>query len=545
MSFIIFSCTIAVMKAHILSLLPASLALASRCDPSFFTPYLSSNASLVYARTFTENDTFVGPMNNYTGLPEYCALYVNVSSSPVSSYEFGLWLPTTTWNKRYMAYGNGGFTGQIAFDDMAPGLNYGFAVVSTNTGHNSSVREAGDAAWALDNPETRTDWGWRALHGSVELGKTLTQAFYNASIDYSYYAGCSTGGRQGLKSVQMFPEDFDGVLAGACAWWTTHQQNWDLKIALDNLPNDGPGHITSDLMDVLATEVLKQCDIADGVKDNIIMDGYACEFRPETLLCDGTSNSSSCFNAAQIKTLYKVYGDWVDTNQTFIFPSFAWGSEAQVSQMIITSDDQVDSPSGIAYPRDFVYNNPTWAAEDLDYGTIALSDALDPGNATAAAFDIRLFAARGGKLLHYHGFADGEIPTSSSIYYYKQTLATLKPLGVDVDSFYRFFLIPGMQHCTGSVHNAPWYIAAANQAGSLAGNNVYGVPGFRDRRHDAVLALMGWVEDGIAPGSLVATKFVDDTPALGVLAQRTLCPYPAVARYVGGDWNVTESFRCE
>ncbi|KAL4902903.1 hypothetical protein BDW74DRAFT_186564 [Aspergillus multicolor] len=538
------------MKASLLSLLPAGLALASNCDPSFFTPYLSSNASLVYARTFTENDTFVGPMGNYTGLPEYCALYVNVSSSATSSYEFGLWLPTTTWNKRYMAYGNGGFTGQIAFADMAPGLNYGFAVISTNTGHNSTVQEAGDAAWALDNPETRTDWGWRALHGSVELGKTLTEAFYNGSIDYSYYAGCSTGGRQGLKSVQMFPDDFDGVLAGACAWWTTHQQNWDLKIALDNLPNDGAGHITADLMDVLATEVLAQCDEADGLKDNIIMDGYACEFRPETLLCDSpNANASTCFNAAQLETLYQVYGDWIDTNQTFIFPSFAWGSEAQVSQMIITSDDQLDAPSGIAYPRDFVYDDATWPGESLDYETIALSDRLDPGNATADKFDIRPFQSRGGKLLHYHGFADGEIPTGSSIHYYKQTLATLKPLGIDVDSFYRFFLIPGMQHCTDSVHDAPWYIAAANQPGSLTGDNesdtVYGVPGFRDAKHDAVLALMAWVEEGIAPAELVATKFVDDTPAKGVQAQRRLCPYPLVAKYVGGNWNTTESFRCE
>ncbi|KAL4986538.1 tannase and feruloyl esterase [Aspergillus falconensis] len=503
------------------------MALASRCDPSLFTPYLTPNASLVYARTFTSSDVFEGPMNNYTGLPEYCALYVNVSSSPISSYEFGLWLPTETWNQRYMAYGNGGFTGQIAFDDMAPGLNYGFAVVSTNTGHNSTVRPAGDAAWALDNPETRTDWGWRALHGSV-------------------YAGCSTGGRQGLKSVQMFPEDFDGVLAGACAWWTTHQQNWDLKIALDNLPNDGPGHITADLMEVLAAEVLKQCDSADGVEDNIIMDGYACQFRPEALLCNSpNANSSTCFNAAQIDTLNRVYGDWIDTNQTFIFPSFAWGAEAQVSQMIITADSEVDSPSGVAYPRDFVYNDASWPAENLSFSTIELSDLLDPGNATANKFDIRPFYNCGGKLLHYHGFADGEIPTSSSVYYYKQTQKALTPFGIDLDDFYRFFLIPGMQHCLDSVHDAPWYIGSANQPSGLTGTNIWGAPGFRDRRHDAVLALMAWVENGKAPDELVATKFVDDTPALGVQAQRRLCPYPRMAKYMGGNWNTTESFRCE
>ncbi|KAJ5548319.1 hypothetical protein N7513_005553 [Penicillium frequentans] len=534
------------MRASVLLACLASFAAsATKCDPKFFTPYLDSNASIVYARTFSSNETFVGPLANYTGLPDYCAVYVNVSSSADSSYEFSVWLPTSTWNKRYMAYGNGGFTGQIAFGDMAPGINYGFAVVSTNTGHNSSVTEAGDAGWALHKPETRTDWGWRALHGSVALGKTLTKAFYSHDIEYSYYAGCSTGGRQGLKSVQMFPEDFDGVLAGACAWWTSHQQNWDLKVALDNLPNDAAGHITADLMNVLADEVMRQCDGVDGVVDNIIMDGYACQFRPEALLCNNTStNTSTCFNAAQVDTINRVYGDWIETNQTFVFPSFAWGAEAQVSEMIITTDDDVDAPSGIAYPRDFVYNDATWPGDHLDLATIELSDRLNPGNATADDYDLRPFQTRGGKLIHYHGFADGEIPTGSSIYYYQQVQKTMVPLGYDLDEFYRFFLIPGMEHCMDSTHDAPWYIGSANQPSALTGNNVWGVPGYRDHKHDAVLALMAWVEKGIAPTELIATQYVDNTPALGVQAQRRTCPYPQHAAYVGGNWNETQSFNC-
>ncbi|OJJ45934.1 hypothetical protein ASPZODRAFT_133801 [Penicilliopsis zonata CBS 506.65] len=528
----------------------AAAAAATGCTPEVFTPYLSSNASIVYARVFTADQTFVGPMGNYTNLPEYCAVYVNVSSSATSSYEFAVWLPTQTWNGRYLAYGNGGFTGQIAFADMAPGLEYGFATVSTNTGHNSTVQEAGDAGWALNDPETRTDWGWRALHGTVALGKTLTEAYYNETIAYSYYSGCSTGGRQGLKEVQMFPDDFDGVLAGACAWWTTHQQNWDLKVAVDNLPNNASHHVTSELMDVLADEVLRQCDGADGLRDGIIMNGYACQFRPETLLCDGsnTTNTSTCFTPAQIDTIYKVYGAWVETNQTFVFPSFAWGSEAQVAEMILTDDDEQGSPSGIAYPRDFVYNDADWAWQNLDLATIQLSDSLDPGNATAGDFDLRPFYNRGGKLLHYHGFADGEIPTGSSIYYYRHVQETLVPLGIDLDDFYRFFLIPGMEHCLDSVHDAPWYIATANQPGGLvaesSNDTIWGVPGYRDAKHDALLAIMAWVENGTAPEELVATKYVDDTPSLGVQAQRVICPYPKQAEYVGGDWNTTESFTC-
>lgn len=138
----------------------------------------------------------------------------------------------------------------------------------------------------------------------------------------------------------------------------------------------------------------------------------------------------------------------------------------------MTDDADIDSPSGVAYPRDFIYNNASWPAENLDLDTIALSDLLNPGNATTDAFDIRPFHARGGKLLHYHGFADGEIPTSSSIYYYHQTQKTLAPHGINLDDCYRFFLIPGMQHCTASTHDAPWYIASANQPGKLTGDNV-------------------------------------------------------------------------
>lgn len=185
-------------------------SLSSDCNPSTFEPVLPSNATLIYAIPYPDNSTFDGSINN---LPAICALYVNVTSSDSSAFEFGLWLPIDTWNDRFIAYGNGGFIGEVAFDDMSTGLGYGFAAVSTNTGHNSSMMEE-DGVWALNQPEKQTDWGWRALHGSVELGKTPTEEFYGSSIDYSYYAGCSTGGRQGLKSLQMFPDDFDGVLAG-------------------------------------------------------------------------------------------------------------------------------------------------------------------------------------------------------------------------------------------------------------------------------------------------------------------------------------------
>ena len=153
---------------------------------------------------------------NPTGLPELCAVTIKVVSSSSSSYRFGLFLPTASqWNSRFLAMGNGGFAGGINWLDMGPGPHYGFATISTDLGHSSGIT---DLTWALNAPEKRSDWGWRALHGSSVLGKELTQGYYGKALDYSYYSGCSTGGRQGLREIQEFPDTFDGALIGAAAW---------------------------------------------------------------------------------------------------------------------------------------------------------------------------------------------------------------------------------------------------------------------------------------------------------------------------------------
>lgn len=144
---------------------------------------------------------------------------------------------------------------------------------------------AGDITWALDQPERVTDWGYRAMHGSVVLAKHIVEKYYGSESKYNYYSGCSTGGRQGIRDIQLYPEDFDGVLAGAPAWWTTHLQTWTLKVGLYNLPVDAPHHIPDPLFSVIAAEVLKQCDPQDGLTDSIVSDPDGCNFYPEALLC--------------------------------------------------------------------------------------------------------------------------------------------------------------------------------------------------------------------------------------------------------------------
>jgi len=202
---------------------------AFECAVSTFDKLLPSNATVNFA-----TDVPAGGALNYsnpefpvndTGLPSLCAVSINVISSNESSFNFGLFLPER-WNNRYIASGNGGFGGGINWNDMESNVLNGFAAVSTDTGHLSG---AFDGAWALNKSESIIDWGYRAMHESILMGKQITEAYYNGVIQYSYYSGCSTGGRQGLKEIQMFPEDFDGVLAGAPAWWVSHLQPWSLE----------------------------------------------------------------------------------------------------------------------------------------------------------------------------------------------------------------------------------------------------------------------------------------------------------------------------
>ncbi|KAI9712659.1 MAG: hypothetical protein M1820_001280 [Bogoriella megaspora] len=535
---------------------------SSTCDVASLTDLLptGSNATISYAVSVPANGTFGGgsadlefPRND-TGLPALCAVAVNVPSSENTSYNFGLFLPdVSNWNQRFIASGNGGFGGGINWNDMGTNVHYGFASLSTDTGH---ISGSGDGTWALNNPESRTDWGYRALHGSVVLGKSLVSAYYTQSISYSYYSGCSTGGRQGLKEVEMFPEDFDGVIAGAPAWWTTHLQTWTNKIGLWNLPVDSPTHIPTSLFPAIGAEVLRQCDPQDGLTDGIISDPYGCDFVPEVLLCGTPTapNASTCLSAPQISTLYKIYNDYIETNDTFVFPHLLLGSESQWS--VIVGTDLTGTPSTLGYEfvQDFLYDDPNWSFYNFSYQTVLDADAANPGMANADNFNLASFQSRGGKLLMYHGMADGLIATGSSVYFYKEVLKTLYSTtalngssALPISDFYRFYLIPGMQHCAGSPAgvDAPWYIAGANQPFSL-GSSVYSVPGFEDPKHDALLALMQWTEKGIAPDDIIATKYVNDSINAGVQKQRPLCPWPKQARFTGnGSVDSAESWVCE
>lgn len=540
-----------------LSLLAAPVVLALDCTTESIANVIASNeyATVNYVYAVAEGGSFGVPSlafpDNATNLPAVCAVGINVKSSDNSSYNFGLFLPETTWNERFLATGNGGYGGGINWPDMGIFSHYGFATMSTDTGHNASAIDSG--SWGLNNPETLIDWGHRAMHGSVELSKTIVTAYYTSDgIQYSYYASCSTGGRQGLREVQLYPDDFDGISVGApgkweprkqnayvaltrlTAWWSTHLASQTLHQGLYNIPTNSSKNVDSALFPIIVAEMVKQCDPQDGLTDGIISDPFGCNFDYAALLCT-SSNATNCLTPAQLQTVYNFYSDWVDVDQTYVFPGVAIGTNPAVLLGNII-------PLGFGYFQNWIYNDTNWDYTQFTYADVQVADEIDPGNATADDFELAGYRERGGKILMYHGGADSLIPTGSSKYFYNKVSEALIPQGVELDDFYRFFLIPGMDHCSGS-DVAPWYIAGGSQQ---LNNVTHSVPGYEDADHDVILALMQWVEGDTAPEKLIATKYVNDTASLGVESQRPLCVYPKHAKYSGsGDVNEPENWECQ
>jgi feruloyl esterase len=413
--------------------------------------------------------------------------------------------------------------------------------MSTDTGHNSTTA---DGRWAYQHPERVENWGHLAMHGSTVAAKAVVAAYYSQNVSYSYYSGCSTGGRQGLKEAERYPEDFDGIVAGAPAWWTSHMQPWTARVWLYNNPASAGYHISAAHFATVNAEVLKQCDPQDGLVDNIISDPKGCNFRAETLLCgaNATANDTSCLESPQLDALYKIFTDYLAENNTIIFPTFFLGSEGQPA--LLTGN--APNPLGTDYIKYFLGKGPNWDYNEYNDEIVTSSDAINPGDATVR-FDLSEYHKRGGKILSYHGMIDPLIPTSSTPFFYNHMLRALAPKGIDADSFFKFFLVPGMSHCSGTQPNmnAPWYFAGPNQQ-SVLGRTVYSVPGFEDKEHDALLAMMTWVEEGEAPEHIIGTKYVNDTLHTDVMRQRPLCMYPRQAKYKGeGDVNAASSWECK
>ncbi len=497
---------------------PAPPAAAeSSCESlsTFASPHTTiTSAQNVAAGAFTPpqaNPAGAQAQSPFKGAPEFCRVAATLKPSHDSDIKIEVWMPPkASWNGKLKSVGNGGWAGTINYAELANALSQGYAAANTDTGHTSKPGEGPD--FAVGHPEKLIDFSYRALHEMTSTAKLLVAAYYAKNPTRSYYAGCSTGGRQGLTAVQRFPNDYDGVLNGDPNNDVVRVQGmqvWTAKIS----HGDPSAYIPPEKYVVIHQAVLQQCDALDGVKDGLIEDPTRCHFDPQVLECKGP-DAPSCLTPAQVKVVREIYAGPIDERTgKSMAPGLMPGSELGWAML------SGPKPGGLPLAADtfgtLVYQNPHWdyLAFDPARDFEAARNSIVGKMMNAVNSDLRPFFAHGGKLLMYHGWNDPAISPLMSVQYYESVVETVGGESKSTGSI-RLFMLPGMNHCRG---------------------------GDGPDTFDGIGAVDRWVETGKPPDRIVASHIKDG------VADRTrpLCPYPQVAHYVGsGSTDDAASFAC-
>jgi feruloyl esterase len=440
-----------------------------------------------------------GRAEAYRNLPEFCRVTATLTPSEDSDIQVEVWLPVNGWNRKLQVVGNGGWAGTISYSALADGVRAGYATASTDTGHATP-----GGSFVVGHPEKLIDFSWRSEHETTVKAKAVVEAFYGAAARRSYWNGCSTGGRQALKEAQMFPEDFDGIVAGApgqrtaMGLWIAHA-----------LLKDSAAYIPPAKYPVLHQAALAACDAGDGLKDGLISDPARCKFDPGALLCK-EGERADCLTAPQVEAARKVYGPGRNPRTgKALFGSLAPGSE--LGWAVMGAGPEPYAPI-LDQAKYVVFRDPMWDWRTFDFDKdndrferpeFLIMNSTDP--------HIEKFVAR-GKLLLYHGWADQNVSPYNTVEYFERVREVLGP--AKTDGSVRLFMAPGMGHCGGG-----------------DGPNTF----------DKVSVLDRWVEEGKAPESIVASH----STAGKVDRTRPLCPYPQLAIYQGsGSIDDAANFVC-
>lgn len=452
-------------------------------------------------------------------VPEHC----DVRGVILPEARFAVKLPTN-WNNRFYMVGGGGFAGQLSLPQMNPGLQKGYATATTDTGHDAAKEPLGTfAERRADNPKAdrkKLDYAYLAVHNTAVLAKQIIHAYYGEQPKYSYWVGCSTGGRQGLMEAQRYPADFDGYLIGAPVLKISHEGIrgiWNAQAV-----SAGAGAITYDKLPLLAEAVYKKCDDADGVKDGLIADPRRCSFDPLKDLpkCTNDVAGNDCFTTAQRQGLQKVYGGVRNSKGRLLYPGQPLGAEIAVNGRSgwmgsIAGDGGLGLVFGETFMRFLAFEpqrGKDWHWQQFNFDTdppqmMAFSQVIDATNP-----DLSQLKKRGGRIIHYHGWADALVNPQMSVDYYE---SVLKRMGrKQTQEFYKLYMIPGMFHCAGGTgcDRADWFTP-----------------------------LVDWVEQGIVPDVIAGSRVEKNVTVM----TRPHCPYPQVAKYKGsGDVNQAENFTC-
>jgi feruloyl esterase len=449
---------------------------------------------------------------------------------------FELLLPKK-WNGKFVMGGGGGFVGSVMNTSLMFGsLQSGYATVGTDTGHQAHPL---DASWALDNPKRLINFGHRAVHQTAVTAKALIKAYYKNDIVHSYFTGCSRGGGQAIVSALRYPDDFDGVVAGAYAidWTRIAVQASQINQAMYPDPNNlqeavvGPRE-----QELIESSYLAMCDSQDGIEDGILNDPRQCKFDVTTLLCKG-EKTDKCLSKQQLKAVKVVYDGPKDSAGKSLYYGFPFGGEtsaggwsrwltgglkyqADMNEFqggVETGDFQAPvSPSafygfGNGIMRYFVYNDPDWTYENHDYDTFQKDSKRAAEILNATNPDLSAFRKRGGKMILYSGWSDNAQSGLAMVGYYENVLAYDKSAAKDT----RLFMMPGVEHCFGGP--GPSFV-------------------------NYLTEIDKWVQSGEAPDKVTAYWLNQKMQPTG---SRPVCAYPEVARYDGkGDTRDASSFSC-
>jgi feruloyl esterase len=542
----------------------------------------------------TAKDVATNGLSKTAPTPALCAVTLTVSSSgdaTGSAISVGALLPEgapgthtkSAWNGRFLGTGNGGLGGAVATGNMLDTISptyvaTGKTFVAANTDLGDGILFhcttlfCGSAQGVAEYPNQTpgglygdaaaiTDFGYGATHLMTLAGQALTGIFYGEHAKYSYFDGCSEGGGQALMEAQRFPDDYDGILAGSPAYNFTrlHAAAAGHFEVTHFGPVDGYGLPDSFLTDAALllghAGVLARCAGKDGglPTDDFLTRPYLCSFDAATLQCTGApgevpctdpaATSCSCLTPDQTIALNQFWSGERDSDNRLIYPGWERGAEENANQIgtgqPALTEPLYDSTDYWVFGPDFAWQSlfrTISAPAPLRSSIIKHIDGAAVGSQTfasvlnATSANLSAFNAHGGKLILYAGYADPRIPTASTIDYYNQAMLD----DPATHTYAALYLAPGMGHCNGG--------PGANVFGNEVGQPP---PAPANPADDVLAALLQWREAGIAPGKIIATKYVNDTPSQGIAFQRPLCPYPMDAHYAAGNNNDPNSYVCK
>jgi feruloyl esterase len=501
-----------------LFLLAALPLAAATCDSlnSLKVPNATIRATLVAAGAYqapvAANAKGKAPAADYSTLPAFCDVMVVSKPGSGSTVNIEYWLPETNWNGGMIVTGNGGLGGSInngggsarGATPFVRNMSEGYVAAMSDTGHTG-----GNGAFLL-NSDAMLDFAYRAVHDTADIGKKLAQARYESPVRRSYFAGCAGGGRQALKAAQMYPADFDGVLAGSPAAYTIGRAAQAIWIG-QATHKTAESALPAAKFAVIHDAVIAACDVLDGVKDGVLENPRKCNFDPKSIQCAG-ADAPTCLTAAQVETTRAIYADVKNPRSGEVyFPGHEPGSENGWNTMAGAN------PFGVGLE---VFRNAAFAGDaSWDYKTLNFDADMAKAMKGAGAIDatdpnLKAYFDRGGKIIQYHGWNDPQISPRSSVMYYDNVVKANGGLA-KVQQNHRLFMVPGMAHCGGG-----------------DGTSTF----------DGFTALTQWVEQNKTPVTIAASKVADGK----TIRTRPLCSYPATAQYKGtGSTDDASNFVCQ